>query len=70
VGLYCPVSVAWDGKNPQPTCTGHFPHHHGITRIPLGVVKLDLSGFATEWAPSWDRPRDHFQDETPGAGHV
>jgi hypothetical protein len=49
---------------------GHFPHHHGITRVALGVVKLNLSGLATERAPSRDRPRDHFQDETPGAGHV
>jgi hypothetical protein len=49
---------------------GHFPQHHGVTRVALGVVKFKLSELAAERAPAWDRPRDHFQDETPGAGHV
>jgi hypothetical protein len=47
---------------------GHFPHHHGVARVTLSVVKLDLSELATERASSWDRPRDHVQDGIPSAG--
>jgi hypothetical protein len=46
---------------------GHFPHHHGVTRVrvALGVVKLDLSEFAAERHFPGDRLTDHFQEETP-----
>jgi hypothetical protein len=72
-GLYCPVSVAWGRKNAQPTLvqeTSRIITASSGFPVDPDVVKLKLSGFATERAPSWDRPRDHFQDETPGAGHV
>jgi hypothetical protein len=58
--------VGWEESAADIGAT-HVPHHYGVERLPVGpdVVKLNLSGLATERAPSWDRPRDHFQDETP-----